>query len=80
MAKRLVLNPSGWPLPLGECPPGFFVFEDDLCFKTEYRTEQGKMEVYCCSGEFFCAGTSSEEQKAGLIVQPVEPDWEEYET
>jgi len=38
--KRLVVEPSGWPCKLRECPPGHFVYEESLCFKTEY----GSME------------------------------------
>jgi len=34
--KRLVLEPFGWPCTLGECPPGHFLWEDSVCFKTEY--------------------------------------------
>ena len=58
--------PDGWPCTLEECPPGPFVsveYPNSLCFKSEYRTPDGRVESYCESGEFFCG--------KGL-VQPVE--------
>lgn len=33
-----------------ECPPGFFYYEGQLCFKSEYGAE---MQYYCSSGESF---------------------------
>jgi len=39
---------------LAECPIGLFRFGDELCLKTEYRTERGAVEAYIVSsGEFF---------------------------
>jgi len=35
--RRLILEPDGWPCSIRECPPGFFLHGDSLCFKTEYR-------------------------------------------
>lgn len=36
-----------------ECPPGFFVHDGDVCFKSEYRND-GKVEAFIDSGEAFC--------------------------
>jgi len=74
--KRLILKPDGWECILEECPAGFFVFNNAVCFKSEYRTENGIMEVFCESGEYFCGGTSDEETKGNLTVQPVIAEWE----
>lgn len=34
---KMIINPEGWPCKLKDCPPGFFVWEGNLCFKTEYK-------------------------------------------
>lgn len=73
--KRLLIEPVGWPCTLAECPPGHFVHEDALCFKSEYNVS--KIEAFCESGEYFCGGTSTKEERDKLIVQPVESIWEE---
>jgi len=65
--KQLILNPDGWPIPLGECPPGFFVYEGQLCFKSEYAAE---MQIYNSAGENFCV-----KDRDKLIVQPVFAEW-----
>jgi hypothetical protein len=51
-----------------------FVFKGMLGFKTEYYTN-GKLDAYCDSGEYFCAGTETEDQREKLIVQPVKSEW-----
>lgn len=80
MAKRLVLKPNGWPCSLEECPPGFFMLNESVHFKTEYRTESGEVEAYVgSSGEFFAGGVSSKQERADLEVQPVIYEWEDYE-
>jgi hypothetical protein len=68
MAKKLVLNPIGWECSLEECPPGAFLYNKQVCFKSEYRTSNGAIEAYNSAGEFFCG-----ENK----VQPLEYEWEE---
>ena len=68
--KRLVINPSGWPCSLEDCPPGFFLYLEQLCFKTEYRVDN-EIQVYCGSGETFCVDNAT--------VQPVWAEWETYE-
>jgi hypothetical protein len=79
--KRLLIEPHGWPCTLAECPPGFFLYQDDLCMKTEYVRESidGKgPEAYCDSGEAFWGGVSTNAECAKLVVQPVNTKWEEY--
>lgn len=56
---KLHLIPDGWPVALADCPPGVFVWRDEvhkfhLGFKTEYRRKDGRMEVYNEAGEAFC--------------------------
>jgi hypothetical protein len=65
--KQLVIKPDGWPLPLAECNAGFFVYNDQLCFKSEYAAE---MQIYNSSGENFCG-----QDRDKLIVQPVFAEW-----
>ena len=72
--KRLTITPEGWwPCALYKCPPGFFIYNDRLCFKTEY----GSDEAYCDSGEVFWGGAVDKENRKKLIVQPVIAVWEE---
>lgn len=73
--KRLILEPQGWQCTLEECPAGFFVFENNVCFKTEYRTEKMEIEAYNEAGEFFWGGTESYPIRANLMVQPVISNW-----
>lgn len=78
MRRQLIIEPYGWPCALFACPPGFFMFQDMLCFKTEYHPE-GDVEVYCDSGEVFWGGTDKRELRRGLVVQPVKTKWIEIE-
>lgn len=58
---------------LDQAPPGLFIFGDCLGFKTEYRTNEGRVEAYVvASGEFFAGGTSTVAERNALMVTPVE--------
>ncbi len=74
--KRILIVPDGWPCTLEECPPGLFMYEGYLNFKTEYRKQREdgawKLEAYCDSGETFCRPDET-------LVQPVVYVEEEYE-
>lgn len=61
--SELKIVPDGWPVDIEECHPGFFVYEGQLCFKSEY----GECEVFNSSGEYFC--------RRGIKVQPVTYEW-----
>lgn len=79
-------------VPLSECPPGPFRFNDILGFKTEYgamRTvgpvnvpgDQVRWTVshwpdayVMASGEYFWGGTSTHEDRAKLMVEPIDPE------
>jgi len=66
--KKLEVIPEGWPCTIEECRPGHFVYKDQLCFKTEYKSEND-IEVFCESGESFCPRK--------VDVQPVSYHWVE---
>ena len=70
--KKLVLNPDSWECTLEECPPGLFVFEGMVCFKTEYPTDSGKVQAFNKAGEMFC-------YEGTILVQPVLAKWEDDE-
>ena len=72
--KKLTLIPTGWPCSLEECPPGHFLFDEKYVgFKTEYRTSEGTIEAYNEAGEAHSGRHCPDE----VIVQPLEPKWEE---
>lgn len=63
---------------LDQCPPGLFLFDGSLGFKSEYSTKNDRAGKYQCdafvvaSGEYFWGGTSDVDARAKLIVEPVE--------
>lgn len=67
---------------LADCPPGPFLFEGALGFKTEYRAmvlDMGRLvtsrwpDAYCmATGEAFWGGTTKHRDRAKLLVMPVE--------
>ncbi len=60
---------------LEECPVGLFVWEGELCFKSEYSTN-GRADAYVvASGEYFWGGTDSPEAVGRLRVTPLEGRW-----
>ena len=48
------------------------MFDGLLCFKSEYHTESGKMEVFNEGGEYLSI-------KNNDMVQPVKPEWTDIE-
>jgi len=70
--KQLKIVPDGWLCTLGQCPPGLFVFQNCLGFKSEY----GQDEMYVVeSGEAFWGGTNTKEKRLSLPVQPCKTEW-----
>lgn len=70
MIKKIV--PLGWPCSLEAAPPGPFVTTEDpdlLCFKSEYRHEDGRVMAFNSAGEYFVSHYAT--------VQPVEMVLEE---
>ena len=75
---------TDWPTdrpgyPLRDCPPGLFMFEGTLCFRSEYSTtlenpRRYQPDAYVVeSGEYFWGGAKTSEERSALIVFPVEP-------
>lgn len=67
--KKLILEPNGWPCTLSDCPPGPFIYKDQLCFKSEYGGEKGP-DAYNSAGEYFCGKDRNQTE-----VQSVIPMW-----
>lgn len=69
---------------LSECPPGLFLWNGTLGFMSEYGamepvvmgktwTVGKRADAYCAdSGEYFWGGTSNHDDRAKLMVQPVD--------
>ncbi len=74
--KKLIIEPNGWPCLIEDCPPGFFVCdEEQLCFKSEYAKIDAtngnvinSIEAFNSAGEYFCP--------RNIFVQPVFYKWE----
>lgn len=65
--RSISLIPHGFACDLNECPPGYFIFDGSICFKSQY----GPNEIYCDTGEAFWGGVNTVEEKIKLIVQPL---------
>lgn len=64
---------SRFACSLAACPPGLFLFNDCLGFKTEYAMTDGRSEAFVvASGEYFAGGATSKEEREALLVHPVE--------
>lgn len=70
---RLILEPDGWPVPLRDCRPGLFLYEERIGLKTEYAAGD-ILDIFTQYGEFF--RPVSTEHLGGLRVQPVKSKWE----
>ena len=66
------------PVTLNECPPGLFMFDGTLCFKSEYTTtlenpRRYQVDAYCVeSGEYFHGGAKSSTERGNLMVEPID--------
>ena len=67
LIERIELIPHGHKCKLKDCPPGFFLFENEVCLKTEY----GENDSYLDNGEVLWGGTNSEQTREKHIVQPL---------
>ena len=57
---------------LRNCPVGLFMFNNELCVKTEYGSNEGRIDAYIVrTGEFFWGGKVEPEEQAALRVTPV---------
>ena len=70
---------------LAECPPGLFFWNGSLGFKSEYGAMEpvgsnfkafkvgNRADAYCVeSGEFFWGGTSNHDDRARVLVYPID--------
>ena len=70
---------------LAECPPGLFFWNGTLGFKSEYGAMEptgsnfktwkvgNRADAYCAdSGEYFWGGTSNHEDRAKVLVMPID--------
>lgn len=60
-------------VPLSECPIGLFVSDGgELCLKTEYGNNEGRIDAYIISsGEFFWGGAKTNLEQRRVMVTPV---------
>jgi len=64
---------------LGNCPIGLFMFQDEVCLKTEYWSN-GKPECFIVSsGEFFCGGVTDNDEYFDLFVIPLIIDFKFFD-
>lgn len=64
---------KGAECSLEECPPGFFLYEGKVYFKSEYHSRSDQPDAYCPSGEYFWGGTKGDRAKRlELRVIPLE--------
>ena len=73
---NLNLQKYGKPCTLADCPPGLFLFDGNLCFKTEYDILIDPMKCtphafVLASGEMFWGGVKTHEERRNLMVQPL---------
>lgn len=72
--KRLELIPTGFPCTLAECPAGFFLKDNEVCFKSEYFTND-RPDAYCEGGCYFWGGDEGKKDINAVIVQPLISAW-----
>lgn len=71
---------NGWRLErwskrvqLQNCPIGLFECSGELCLKTEYGTNEGRIDAYIVSsGEFFWGGPMNIMAQRRVLVTPVQ--------
>ena len=71
MTAAIILTPRNRRVQLINCPVGLFLYRGQLCLKTEYGNNQGRLDAYIVSsGEFFWgdAPQTIESQRAQLVT------------
>lgn len=60
---------------LEDCPIGLFSCGGELCLKTEYGDNNGRIDAYIVSsGEFFWGGAKNPTEQRHVAVWPLEVD------
>lgn len=74
MTEQLYRRRAGEPVTLAECPVGLFECGDELCLKSEYSSNEGRIDAYIVSsGEFFWgAAPQTIASQRATMVTPVE--------
>ncbi len=72
MKNVIVITPTSFEITVGDCPPGLFVANGVLCFKTEYSSTPYVAE----SGEVFHGGALTLELRDEIPAFPCEWSWE----
>jgi hypothetical protein len=58
---------------LADCPIGLFLKDGELCVKSEYGDNEGRIDAYIVSsGEFFWGGAKTRAQQRKVLVIPVD--------
>jgi hypothetical protein len=70
-AIKLQISKDG--ISLAKCPIGLFICNEELCLKTEYENNEGRIDAYIVgSGEFFWgAKPQTIKSQRAQIVFPV---------
>lgn len=69
--RVLRLRPYEFDCTIEECPTGLFLSDDQVCFKSEYGDNDGKLDVYNSAGELICSNHYKD------LVTPLTCDFEE---
>jgi len=70
---QMTLENDGEPVTLAQCPIGLFECSGELCLKTEYGNNEGRIDAYIVSsGEFFWgAAPQTIANQRAQMVQPI---------
>lgn len=73
MTPAAELVDAGKRVTLAECPIGLFLYANELCLKTEYGNDEGRIDAYIVSsGEFFWGDSPQTiESQHRQLVRPV---------
>jgi hypothetical protein len=86
---RLILEPAGWPVTLGRCPPGLFIKPQVIIIggepprigvKCEHPDADGYTQaIVAATGEPWWNGATSKDERENQLVQPIVAEWEEVD-
>lgn len=64
---------------LGNCPIGLFMFQDEVCLKSEYWINDRPECYIVSSGEMFCGGVTDRDEYCNLFVIPLIIDFKFFD-